>query len=162
MVNETLKTLRDPSGVHTEGVEQYEGYEHAHWALRYRWEATRAGFFTEVAEPHYHVFFGGPYKPRGASTNALQIKAHRLAVKLRRRDLVRRGYLAWLNHAAGGVSMNMIATKPPRYLGRHDSIGAPWRLLRTFAAGARLPVDRVRGNAPGRLPRKPEYFRRSA
>ena len=29
MVNETLKTLRDPNGVHVEGVEQYEGYEHA-------------------------------------------------------------------------------------------------------------------------------------
>ncbi len=33
MVNETLKTLRDPHGVHVEGVEQYEGYEHAHWAF---------------------------------------------------------------------------------------------------------------------------------
>ena len=58
MVNETLKTLRDPSGVHVEGVEQFEGYEHAHWALRYRWEATRAGFLTEIAEPHYRSFFG--------------------------------------------------------------------------------------------------------
>ncbi len=41
-----------------EGVEQYEGYEHAHWAWRYRWEATRAGFLTEVTEPHYRAFFG--------------------------------------------------------------------------------------------------------
>ncbi len=58
MVNETLKTLRDPHGVHVEGVEQYEGYEHAHWASRYRWEAMRAGFLTEVTEPHYRAFFG--------------------------------------------------------------------------------------------------------
>jgi len=50
VVNETLKTLRDRHGVHDEGVEQYEGYEHAHWALRYRWEAARAGFLTEVTE----------------------------------------------------------------------------------------------------------------
>ena len=63
MVNETLKTLRDPHGVHLEGVEQYEGYEHAHWALRYRWEATRAGFFTEVTEPHYRAFFGDAELP---------------------------------------------------------------------------------------------------
>ena len=58
MVNETLKTLRDPDGVHDEAVQEYEGYEHAHWALRYRWEATRAGLLTEVAEPHYRSFFG--------------------------------------------------------------------------------------------------------
>ena len=42
--NETIKTATDPIGVHTEGVEQFEGYEHAFWAWRYRWEATRAGF----------------------------------------------------------------------------------------------------------------------
>ena len=60
MVNETLKTLSDPDGVHVEGVEQFEGYEHAHWALGYRWEAIRAGFITEVTEPHYRPFFGDP------------------------------------------------------------------------------------------------------
>ena len=63
MVNETLKTLRDPSGMHLQGVEQYEGYEHAHWALRYRWEATRAGLFTDVTEPHYRAFFGDAELP---------------------------------------------------------------------------------------------------
>ena len=63
MVNETLKTLRDPHGVHVEDVEQFEGYEHAHWAWRYRWEATRAGFYTEVIEPHYRPFFGDARAP---------------------------------------------------------------------------------------------------
>ena len=66
MVNETLKTLRDPSGMHLEGVEQYEGYEHANRAWRYRWEATRAGFFTEVTEPHYRAFFGDARAHAGA------------------------------------------------------------------------------------------------
>ena len=51
IVNETLKTIRDPVGVHTEGVEQFEGYEHAFWALRYRAEATSAGFLTRIVEP---------------------------------------------------------------------------------------------------------------
>jgi SAM-dependent methyltransferase len=162
MVNETLKTLRDRSGVHTEAVEQFEGYEHAHWALRYRWEATRAGFFTEVAEPHYHGFFDGPYRQTRPPRNRLEAKAGRLAFRLSSRELARRGYLAWLNHAAGGVSMNMIATKPLRYVGRHEGLGAPARLLRTAAAGARLPVDRRRGAVvPGRLPRRPEYLRRA-
>lgn len=44
VVNETIKTLRDPVGVHVEAVEQFEDYEHAFWAMRYRWEAIRAGF----------------------------------------------------------------------------------------------------------------------
>src|SRR6266850_7183187 len=43
MINETLKTLRDRHGVHVEEVDQFEGYEHAHWAAKYRWAATRAG-----------------------------------------------------------------------------------------------------------------------
>ena len=60
VVNETLKTRHDPVGVHTEGVEQFEGYEHAHWALRYRGEATRAGFSTRLLEPDYHWFFREP------------------------------------------------------------------------------------------------------
>ena len=42
VVNETLKTLQDPVGVHAEAVEQFEGYEHAHWAAQYRWEAGSA------------------------------------------------------------------------------------------------------------------------
>ena len=61
VVNETIKTLSDRQGVHVEGVEQFEGYEHAFYANRYRWEATRAGFHTRVLEPSYHYFFdGGP------------------------------------------------------------------------------------------------------
>ena len=124
MVNETLKTLRDPSGVHVEGVEQYEGYEHANWALGYRWEATRAGFFTEVTEPHYRPFFGDaePIVPPG--TSRLKAIALKLGFSLHKNPLARRAYLAWLNHVWGGVSMNMIATKPKRYVGRHEPIAA--------------------------------------
>jgi SAM-dependent methyltransferase/uncharacterized protein YbaR (Trm112 family) len=156
MVNETLKTLRDPHGVHDEGVEQYEGYEHAHWAVRYRWEATRAGFFTQVAEPHYRPFFGDAVLApvsEGASLGAL---ARRLGFPLRRLGIARRGYLSWLNHVWGGVSMNMIATKPQRYVGRHEGIGAAERALRTLAAATREAVERLRGRARDRLPRTPE------
>ena len=159
MVNETLKTLRDPCGVHVEAVEQFEGYEHAHWALRYRWEAARAGFFTEVLEPHYHAFFGEPYKPLEPPSTRLQRAVHRVAFKLRLREPVRRAYLMWLNHAQAGVSMNMIATKPRRYIGRHEGMGLGERLLRTLAAGMRTPLDRLRHAAPARLSRKPEYMR---
>jgi SAM-dependent methyltransferase len=60
VVNETIKTLSDRQGVHTEGVEQFEGYEHAYYASRYRWEAIRAGFRTQILEPSYHHFSTAP------------------------------------------------------------------------------------------------------
>jgi SAM-dependent methyltransferase len=157
MVNETLKTLRDPHGVHDEGVQEYEGYEHAHWAARYRWEATRAGLLTEVAEPHYRSFFGDAELtiPPGASQT--KTLALRLGFALRSHDLVRRVYLAWLNQVWGGVSMNMIATKPVRYLGTtRKRIGAAQRLVRVAAARARLKRDRREGIAPQRALRTPE------
>jgi SAM-dependent methyltransferase/uncharacterized protein YbaR (Trm112 family) len=158
MVNETLKTLRDPSGVNVEGVEQYEGYEHANWALGYRWEATRAGFFTEVTEPHYRPFFGDaePIVPPG--TSRLKAIVLKFGFALHKNPLARRAYLAWLNHVWGGVSMNMIATKPKRYVGRHEPIALPERLLRTAVAGVRLKAARVKGTpgVPPRLPRTPE------
>jgi hypothetical protein len=50
----------------------------------------------------------------------------------------------------------MIATKPRRYVGRHEAMATGERMLRTSAAGARLPIDRLRGRAPARLPRTPE------
>jgi SAM-dependent methyltransferase len=156
MVNETLKTLSDPSGMHLEGVEQYEGYEHAHWAMRYRWEATRAGFFTEVTEPHYRAFFGDAELSLAPGTAPLETALRSLGFALRRSGLARRAYLAWLNNVRGGVSLNMIATKPLRYVGRHEGIGVAERVARTLAAGARLPLDRRRGRAPARLPRTPE------
>jgi SAM-dependent methyltransferase len=113
IVNETIKTLSDPVGVHTEGVEQFEGYEHAFWASRYRWEATRAGFLTTALEPVYHWFFT-PAAPTGPPP-ARNVRARAL-VALRDTALGRRAYLAWLNHVRGGVQMNMIATKPKRQL----------------------------------------------
>lgn len=156
IVNETLKTLRDPHGVHDEGVEQYEGYEHAHWAARYRFEAMRAGFFTEVVEPHYRPFFGDAELAPAAADSRLRFFGRRLGFALRHHGIARRAYLAWLNQAQGGVSLNMIATKPRRYVGRHEEMAVAERAMRTVAAGARLPIDRLRGRAPARLPRTPE------
>jgi ubiquinone/menaquinone biosynthesis C-methylase UbiE len=108
VVNETLKTACDRVGVHTEGVEQFEGYEHAHWALRYRGEAIRSGFSTQLLEPGYHRFFSALPGPKPKLTAWRQ----RGYYELRSHPLGRRAYLAWLNHIAGGVSFGMIATKP--------------------------------------------------
>jgi SAM-dependent methyltransferase/uncharacterized protein YbaR (Trm112 family) len=158
MVNETLKTLRDPDGVHVEGVEQYDGYEHAHWAWRYRWEAKRAGFLTEVTEPHYRPFFGdvGTEVDVSVSVPMLGPLARRTVRKARKAGVGRRAYLAWLNHARGGVQMNMVATKPVRYVGTHEPIGPLKRLPRTLAAAARMSHDRREGRFPAKVPRTPE------
>jgi SAM-dependent methyltransferase/uncharacterized protein YbaR (Trm112 family) len=156
MVNETLKTVRDPHGVHDEGVEQFEGYEHAHWALRYRWEATRAGFLTEVTEPHYRSFFGDATLELPPGTPALKALGWRWGFALRRYGPARRAYLAWCNHVWGGVSMNMIATKSLRYAGRRGDLGAAQRVARVLADAARLHRDRREGRAPEPLPRTPE------
>lgn len=157
MINETLKTVRDPNGVHVEGVEQYDGYEHAHWAWRYRWEATRAGLLTEVMEPHYHPFFGDQgFSPRSARPMLTGRIARKLARSAQASAPARRAYLSWLNHCWGTVSMNMIATKPVRGIGRHERIGAPERLLRLLAATALLPSDRRSDTAPAKPPRTPQ------
>jgi SAM-dependent methyltransferase len=157
MVNETLRTLRDRSGIHTEGVDQFEGYEHAYWAARYRWEATRAGFFTEVTEPHYLAFFGDTDLHLETGTPPWRGAAEGLAFALRASTTARRAYLAWRNHVWGGVSMNMVATKPARFVGRADGMSSAERLARTAAAGvwstARRRLRRPGVRAP--LPRTP-------
>jgi SAM-dependent methyltransferase/uncharacterized protein YbaR (Trm112 family) len=156
MVNETLKTLRDPHGVHDEGVREYEGYEHAHWSMRYRWEATRAGMLTEIAEPHYRSFFGDAELSIPPGTPRLKALALRAGFGMRSSGVARRLYLAWLNHVWGGVSMNMIATKPVRHLGASERMSAAERLARLAAAWTRLGRDRREGRAPRRAPRTPE------
>ncbi len=162
MVNETLKTLSDPDGVNLEGVEQFEGYEHAHWALSYRWEAIRAGFMTEVTEPHYRPFFGDrTLSPKGAKAPLVGRVVRKGARMIQSSEAVRHAYLSWLNHVKGGVQMNMVATKPVRYVGTHEPIGPLRRLPRTLAAAACVREDRREGRAPTRPPRTPAQVARA-
>jgi SAM-dependent methyltransferase len=156
MVNETLKTVRDREGVDVEGVEEFHGYEHAHWALGYRTAAMKAGFLTEVTEPHYRPFFGNASFAAPDGAGPLRSALGEVGFSLRRFSLFRRLYLSWLNQVWGGVSMNMVATKPHRYVGRHEGMATAERVIRTIAAGLRAPFDRARGLAPPRLPRTPE------
>jgi SAM-dependent methyltransferase len=111
VVNETLKTKRDPVGVHAEAVAQFDGYEHAHWAWQYRGEAIRAGFSTQLIEPSYHWFFRELPLGPGPPFHDWRARAQH---ELRAHSLGRRAYLMWINHIAGGVSFGMIASKPVR------------------------------------------------
>jgi SAM-dependent methyltransferase/uncharacterized protein YbaR (Trm112 family) len=126
VVNETLKTAHDPVGVHAEAVAQFEGYEHAHWAMQYRWEAIRAGFSTRLLEPIYHGFFRAP---SASPKPPLSDRHERLLYELRSRPLGRKAFLWWVNHFAGGASFGMIATKPAR---RH-----PATVIRAVLRGPR-------------------------
>jgi SAM-dependent methyltransferase len=112
VINETLKSYADPVGVHPEAVAEFEGYEHAHWAARYRWEAIHAGFSTRLIMPRYHGFWSAP-KPEGRTPLR---PLRRFAWEMLRRDPVigHRLYTSWLNHLRGGVSFGMVATKPAR------------------------------------------------
>lgn len=132
VINETLKTVRDPVGVHTEGVAQFEGYEHAHWAQQYRWAAIRAGFATRLLEPSYHWFFHDPVPARAP---AWRHPRHRVKHELRRTARGRRLYLSWVNNVAGGVSFGMIATKP--VAAPSPRAGSPPISGRTIRSGGR-------------------------
>ncbi len=111
VVNETLKTLHDRVGVHTEGVAQFEGYEHAHWAAQYRWAAVQAGFSTRLLEPRYHGFYRDVVP---SQSPPLRNPRARLRHELRSQPVGRKAYLWWINHVAGGTAFGMIATKPAR------------------------------------------------
>jgi SAM-dependent methyltransferase len=111
IINETLKSWRDRSGVHLDGVAEFEGYEHAHWAFQYWAAAIRAGFTTTLLEPRYHVFFSTP--PGGAPPPWRNWRG-RIWHGLHSRPRGHRIFLAWLYLVAGETGFGMIATKPER------------------------------------------------
>jgi SAM-dependent methyltransferase len=112
VANETLKTLRDPHGLHVEGVAEYEGYEHAHWALHYELGARAAGFSIELIEPAYRWIFDPHHLWVPADTPPLEATRRVVHYVRRRWKPTRRLQLAWINHVIGGSQFSMIATKP--------------------------------------------------
>jgi SAM-dependent methyltransferase len=111
VINETMKTVHDPVGVHAEAVEQFEGYEHAHWASEYRWAAIRAGFSTRLLEPSYHGYFSVAPTPPAPPLRNWRARG---LYELRSSTLGRKALLSWVNHVAGGAAFGMIATKRTR------------------------------------------------
>ncbi len=151
LFNERINALRGRGG---RGADTGPG--HPHSAPRYRWEAARAGFFTDPIEPHHVPFFGDSDLELAPGTPALTGLAEGVGFALRGNAIARRVYLEWLNDVAGGVGLNMIATKPSRFVGRHDALGPSHRLARTAAASASLQLARWRGRGAPRFPRSPE------
>ena len=101
--------------MHADAVAEFEGYEHAHWALQYRMAAIAAGFSTKLLEPRYERFFG---TPRRRDRPPLRNWRGRLWWTIHDHWWGRKAYLSYLNHVLGTAGFGMIATKPsaPRAL----------------------------------------------
>jgi SAM-dependent methyltransferase len=109
VINETLKYLRDRDGVNVEGVEQFEGYEHAHWAAQYRFGAIRAGFrHSRLIQPVYSLLLHSNQPRPDWRRHPVGFLRHRL----RYNPVTRIINTMWLFHVAGGVQFSMIASKP--------------------------------------------------
>lgn len=122
VINETLRTLLDRIGNHAAeaGVEQFDGYEHAHYAWEYLGAARRAGFAVRVLEPAYRPFFadrGFTIPPGTSAKGALKMTARYAA---QRRRSSRAAFLAWVSTVTPRSSIGFIGTKgaPPSRLDR--------------------------------------------
>ncbi len=138
VVNETLKTLRDPVGVHAEAVAHFEGYEHAYWALRYRWEAIAGRLLDRVIEPVLPLVLRRCRRRRPP----VPVLASRPWAPAAGEPSRARAYLTWLNHVWGGVSLNM---SPRSRTGswRADGAGPAQRVASMLAAGAAMQFARA-------------------
>jgi hypothetical protein len=119
-------------------VAEFEGYEHAFWALRYVWEACRAGFDLEILEPYYVPFFGDTHLSLPENTAPRDALREAVAYALRPWTPARRLYLLWLYTIAGGASLNMIAVKRPPGR-RPPALAGARRMVRTARDLTRVP-----------------------
>jgi SAM-dependent methyltransferase len=111
VVNETLRSLRDPHLNPGDDVDDFDGHEHAYLRRSYVKAARDAGFSVEVRGPRLHPAFAD--EPFAISAQ-MTIKEGFLAAAahaVRRDPRLGRAYLAWKAYVAGGTSLHMLATK---------------------------------------------------
>ena len=121
MVNETLKTLRDPHGVHVEEVAQFEGYEHAHWAAELPLGRDRAPASSPTSpSPTTGRSSATPTCACRRGRRRLTALLRRLGFALRRSRLARRVYLLVAQPRVGrrvdehGRHQALALRRPPR------------------------------------------------
>ncbi|MBO0767656.1 MAG: methyltransferase domain-containing protein [Solirubrobacterales bacterium] len=113
VINETLKRVTDPSGVHIEGVEEFEGNEHAHWAWQYRWVAHRAGFRkARTLLPIYHPILQEHEVHLPIGTSSKQALRTAASYAMRHNRYSRRAIAEWLLTVKGPAQFSMVTTKP--------------------------------------------------
>ncbi|HEX8158883.1 MAG TPA: methyltransferase domain-containing protein [Solirubrobacteraceae bacterium] len=112
VVNETLRTLREPHLHPGADVSEFEGHEHAYLRRSYVKAARDAGLHVDVRGPRLHNVFCEELfsiSPRMHIRDGFRAAA---AHAVRRDPRLRRAYLAWKSYVAGGTSLHMLATKP--------------------------------------------------
>jgi SAM-dependent methyltransferase len=112
VVNETLRSVREPRLHPGREVAEFEGHEHAYVRHSYVSAARKAGLQIEVVAPWIHpIFTEGEF---GISSRMSVVDGARaaLAHAVRRTRILRQSYLAWKAYVAGGTSLYMIGTKP--------------------------------------------------
>jgi ubiquinone/menaquinone biosynthesis C-methylase UbiE len=112
VVNETLRSLRDPKLDPGKDVAQYEGHEHAYLRGSYVKAARDAGFQVDVRGPRYHTIFQGQQIGLSPQMTARQGFSAAAAHAVRRSEKAKRAYLAWKSYVSGGTALHMLATKP--------------------------------------------------
>ena len=111
VVNETLRTLRQPLLRPGHEVAEFEGHEHAYVRHSYVSAARRAGFEVELRGPWLLAGFNDAIT---LTPSMSAIRGFRAATThaLRKTERGRRAYLAWKAYIVGGTSLYMVATKP--------------------------------------------------
>jgi SAM-dependent methyltransferase/uncharacterized protein YbaR (Trm112 family) len=112
VVNETLRSLREPRLNPGKEVAAYEGHEHAYFRHTYLRAARRAGFEVCLLGPRLHGIFrdeGWVLGPRTSTSHGFRLA---VANAVRRSKRARKLFLAYKAYLAGGTSLYMIARKP--------------------------------------------------
>jgi SAM-dependent methyltransferase len=112
VVNETLRTVRDPKLKPDKEVVEYEGYEHAFLRRTYVSAARRSGFEVELLGPWLHRPFRSEPWTISPATSATESLRMALANAVRRGDRAKRAFLAYKAYLAGNTSLYMVATRP--------------------------------------------------
>jgi SAM-dependent methyltransferase len=114
VVNETLRSLRDPKLHPGREVAEFEGHEHAYVRRSYLAAARAAGFELELRFPWIHPIFGQEVFGITREMSVAQGFRAAAAHAVRRVEPLRRAYLAWKAYVLGGTSLYLVARKPAR------------------------------------------------
>jgi ubiquinone/menaquinone biosynthesis C-methylase UbiE/uncharacterized protein YbaR (Trm112 family) len=112
VVNETLRSLREPHLRPGDDVGDFEGHEHAYLRRSYVKAARDAGLRVEVRGPRLHRAFSDEPFDIGPQMTIKEGLLAAAAHAVRRDPRLRRAYLAWKAYVAGATSLHMLATKP--------------------------------------------------
>jgi SAM-dependent methyltransferase/uncharacterized protein YbaR (Trm112 family) len=112
VVNETLRSLRQPHLRPGHEVAEYEGHEHAYVRHSYVKAARRAGFRVDLRGPWLHAGFNDTAIALTPSMSAIRGFRAATTHALRKTERGRKAYLAWKAYVAGETSLYMVATKP--------------------------------------------------